>query len=298
VEKSSCASLSQNLSAKYTMSSTTSPALPAFSYAQAAKGLAPSASTPHHAASVNTSPPVSSSRERKSSSAEPVKLELTSKATNPQNEDLNQRSTGKSTDALRETTSTINDSLKENIQPSKPIGSSSEDTKMIASETSSPSFGAASTSTLSKAEDISIMPNETSDNWDKQSQVSTSVEKSTQTTGASKAPDTEEDGESQPVSKTPTEKELKAAPIPTVNFWEARKEAQAKALAAQRPPQTTVKAKLQPATTGEGQKAADDESRRKQTVKPPAKPEKENGAAKRKQGDTLKQRDDGMKLLA
>jgi la-related protein 1 len=226
---------------------------------------------------------------------------LTSKATNSPNEDLNQRSAGKSTDALREITSTTNDSLKENIQPSKPAGSSSEDTKITVSETSSPSFGAASTSTLSKAEDISIMPNETSDNWDKQSQVSTSVEKSTQTTGASKAPDTEEDGESQPVSKTPTEKELKAAPIPTVNFWEARKEAQeakAKALAAQRPPQTTVKAKLQPAAVGESQKAADDESRRKQAVKPPAKPEKENGAAKRKQGDTLKQRDDGMKLLA
>jgi la-related protein 1 len=301
VEKLSCASLSQNLSAKYIMSSTTSPALPAFSYAQAAKGLAPSASTPHHAASASTSPPVSSSRERKSSSAEPVKLELTSKATNSPNEDLNQRSAGKSTDALREITSTTNDSLKENIQPSKPAGSSSEDPKMTVSETSSPSIGAASTSTLSKAEDISIMPNETSDNWDKQSQVSTSVEKSTQTTGASKAPDTEEDGENQPVSKTPTEKELKAAPIPTVNFWEARKEAQeakAKALAAQRPPQTTVKAKLQPAAVGESQKAADDESRRKQAVKPPAKPEKENGAAKRKQGDTLKQRDDGMKLLA
>jgi len=129
--------------------------------------------------------------------------------------------------------------------------------------------------------------------------MSTSIEKSTQTTGASKAPDTEEDGDNQqPVSKTPSEKELKAAPIPTVNFWEARKEAQeakAKAFAAQRLPQVTVKPKLQSANVAESQKAADDDSRRKQAVKPAAKPEKENGAAKRKQGDALKQRDDGIK---
>jgi len=169
---------------------------------------------------------------------------------------------------------------------------------MAVSETSSPSFGAASTSTLSKAEDISITPNETSDNWDKQPQISTSIEKATQTTGASKGPDTEEDGENQSVSKTPSEKELKAAPIPTVNFWEARKEAQeakAKALAAQRPPQATVKTKLQSANVAESQKPVDDDSRRKQAVKTAAKPEKENGAAKRKQGDALKQRDDGIK---
>jgi la-related protein 1 len=291
----------QNLPAKYIMSSTTSPALPAFSYAQAAKGLAPSASTPHHAASISASPSVSSSRERKSSSAEPVKLELTSKATNSPNEDLNQRSTGKNADALREITSTTHDSLKEHIPPGKPAGSSSDDAKMTVSETSSPSVGAASASTLSKAEDISITPNEASENGDKQFQGSTSAEKSTQTTGASKAPDTEEDGEHQPVPKTPSEKELKAAPIPTVNFWEARKEAQeakAKALAAQRPPPATVKPKLPSANVVESPKAAEDESRRKQAVKPPAKLEKENGAAKRKQGDTSKQRDDGTKLLA
>ena len=283
------------------MSTTTSPALPPFSYAQAAKGLAPSSSAPHQTANVSATPSVSSSRERKSSSAEPVKLELTSRATSSQNEDFAQTSTGKGAHTSRETTSTTNDPLKENVHPSKVSGSSTEETKMTVSGTSSPSFGAASSSTLSKEEDISIAPNETSDTWDKQSQVSTSVEKSTQTTGGSKVPDTEDDWEKEPVPKMPSDKELKAAPIPTINFWQARKEAQeakAKTLAAQRPAQATVKPKPQPANMAETQKVADDEPRRKQAGKAPAKPEKENGAVRRKQGDAVKQRDDGSKLLA
>jgi hypothetical protein len=219
---------------------------------------------------------------------------------NSQNEDLTQTLTGQSTHTVRENTSTTNDSLKENVRPGKLSGSSSEETKTTVSGTSSPSFGAASTSTLSKGEDISITPQETSDNWDKQSQVSTSVEKSTQTNGGSKMPDTEDDWEKEPASKTPSDKELKAAPIPTVNFWQVRKEAQeakAKALAAQRPAQATVKVKPQPANVAEVPKAVDDESRKKQAGKSPAKPEKENGSVKRKQGDTLKQRDDGSNLI-
>jgi la-related protein 1 len=298
VEKLSRPNLPCHLSSKYIMSTTTSPALPAFSYAQAAKGLAPSTSAPHNTASVSATPSVSSSRERKSSSAEPAKLDLTSKAT-PQDDDLPHMSTRKSTHTVHENTSTANDSLKENIHGGKLSGSSNEETKMNMSGTSSPSFGAASTSTLSKEEDISITPNETSDNWEKQSQVSTSVEKSTQTPGGNKVPDTEDDWEKELVSKTPSDKELKAAPIPAVNFWQARKEAQeakAKALAAQRPAQATIKAKPQPANVAESPKAADEESRRKQAGKPSAKPEKENGAVKRKQGDTVKPRDDGSKL--
>jgi la-related protein 1 len=287
-------------SSKHIMSSTTSPALPAFSYAQAAKGLAPSTSAPHNAASVSATPSVSSSRERKSSSAEPAKLELTSKVINSQDEDLTYTATRKSNHTLRETTSTTNDTLKENIHGAKPSGSSSEETKVTVSGTSSPSFGAASSSTLSKEEDISITPNEASDNWEKHSQVSTSVERSTQTTGANKLPDNEDDWEKEPVSKTPSEKELKAAPIPTVNFWQARIEAQeakVKALAAQRPAQATIKAKPQSTNVTESQKPSDEESRRKQAGKPSAKPEKDNGPVKRKQGDTGKPRDDGSKFL-
>lgn len=283
------------------MSSTTSPALPAFSYAQAAKGLAPSASAPHNTANVSATPSVSSSRERKSSSAEPAKLDLTSKATASQDVDLPHPSVPKSAHTVRETTSTTNDSLKENIHGGKLSGSSGEEAKLNMSGTSSPSFEAASTSTLSKEEDISIAPNEASDNWDKQSQVSTPVEKSAQTTVGNKVPDTEDDWEKEPVSKTPSEKELKAAPIPAVNFWQARKEAQeakAKALAAQRPAQVTVKAKPQPANPAENQKPADEEPRRKPAGKPSAKPEKDNGAVKRSKGDAVKPRDEGNKVLA
>ena len=195
------------------MSSTTSPALPTFSYAQAAKGLAPSSSTPHQTANTSATQPGSSPRERKPSSTEPVKLDLTSRTASSQNEDLTQTLTAKSAHTSRETPSTTNDPLKENIHPSKASGFSSEETKITVSGTSSPNFGAASNSTLSKEEDISAMPNDTPENWDKQPQVSTSVEKSTQTTGGSKVPDTEDGWEKEPVPKTSGDKELKAAPI-------------------------------------------------------------------------------------
>jgi hypothetical protein len=298
VQNSRHSNLLQDSSANYIMSGTTSPALPAFSYAQAAKGLAPSTSAPHVPASVSATSSTASSGERKASTTEPVKLELTSKPTNSQNEDST--SPGKTSANGREIASVTNDSLKENIQPSKPSGASNEETKVTVSGTSSPSFEATSSSTLSKEEDISITPNETSDNWDKQSQVSTSVEKSTQTTGETKMPDKEDDWEKEPVPKPSSDKELKAAPIPTVNFWQARKEAQeakAKALAAQRPPQTVPKPKTQPANVAESQKAADDDPRRKQSGKPTSKLEKENGAVKRRQGDAVKQRDDGSNFL-
>ena len=283
------------------MSSTTSPALPAFSYAQAAKGLAPSASASHNTTNASAIPSASSPREQKPSSAEPAKLDLTPKVTTPPDVDLSQPSAAKSAHPARETTSTTTELLKENIHAGKLSGTSGEETKVDMSGTPSPSFGTASTSTLEKEEDISITPNEVSDNWDKQSQLSTQVEKAAQTTTGNKVPDTEDEWEKEPLPKTPSEKELKAAPIPAVNIWQARKEAQeakAKALAAQRPTQVTVKAKPQPANAAESQKSADDESRRKQTGKLSAKPEKDNSTTKRNKGDTMKQRDEGSITLA
>lgn len=278
------------------MSSTTSPALPAFSYAQAAKGLAPSASAPSNAGNASNTPSVSSSGERKSSSSEPVKLDLISKASNPQDDDLNHPPAGKITHTVREIASTASEPAKENVHDGKACGSSTEETKVNVSGTSSPSFGAASTSTLSKEEDMSIAANETSDNWVKQSQAYTSTEKSTQTTSTSKSPDIEDDWEKEQASKPASDRELKAAPIPPVNFWQARQEAQeakAKALAAQRPAQATVKAKPLTANVSESAKPADEDPRRKPPGKPSAKPEKENGAIKRKQGETAKSRDEG-----
>ena len=87
MQNSRHSNLLQDSSANYIMSGTTSPALPAFSYAQAAKGLAPSTSAPHVPASVSATSSTASSGERKASTTEPVKLELTSKPTNSQNED-------------------------------------------------------------------------------------------------------------------------------------------------------------------------------------------------------------------
>lgn len=98
---------------------------------------------------------------------------------------------------------------------------STSSSKNGASGTSSPSLGTASTSTLIKDDDASVTPNGSSDStWDKQSQASV-PEKTNQTAEGNK-----EKSNAAPEKAPSPPKELKAAPIPTVNIWQQRKEAQ------------------------------------------------------------------------
>ncbi|KAI9811112.1 MAG: hypothetical protein M1832_001068 [Thelocarpon impressellum] len=101
-----------------------------------------------------------------------------------------------------------------------------------ASTPPSPSFGTSSTSTLPKEEDLTGTPNASSEStWDKQSQASSGSKKGGENGTAAKANDT---AEAEELEKP---KPLTAAPLPAVNFWQKRKEAQeAKARSVQQPP--------------------------------------------------------------
>lgn len=181
-----------------------------FSYAQAAKGViaTPSAANP---ASTEPNKPAVKADEQSIISSVQTEPETTA-PTAPTAET--------SQEAEKAAASTDKDSESTATAPSK----------TNVSGTSSPSVGASSTSTVSKEEEGSNTPNGTTEsNWDKQSQVS-GTDKQGNAQEAKDKPNASSDKD-----KKPPLKELKAAPLPAVNVWQQRKEAQeakAKATAA------------------------------------------------------------------
>ncbi|KAI9036141.1 La domain family [Aspergillus affinis] len=161
-----------------------------FSYAQAAKGVAPSVPSAKTTSEPNN---VSKPDEQDSNSTSQAENALTSQSEAPQ-----------------EAENTPVNSVKES-ETTAPA------TKASASGTTSPSAGN-STSTEAKDEG-SNTPNGTSEStWDKQSQASGS-EKPQSGDENPKEKSAEDEKEEPP-------KELKAAPLPAVNVWQKRKEAQ------------------------------------------------------------------------
>jgi la-related protein 1 len=83
------------------------------------------------------------------------------------------------------------------------------------SNISSPDLGASSASTVTKDDDVSSLPNASSDStWDNKSQASTSVDKS--------ADPVEKTSEKPKKGKSAPAKPLQEAPLPTVNIWKKR----------------------------------------------------------------------------
>lgn len=198
---------------------------PAFSYAQAAKGKSPSASS---------TPP--SGKDSAESTESPTKMEQrhdTKTASTDQEKAVLTRSTSESNTAqskdlangqIPEITSSAEGGASTNaVSPSpSPKRRSVSQSKPAPSTPSSPSFGTASTSTLPKEDDDFTVPNGSSDStWDKQSQTSQIADRS-----HDKAEEEKDQAKS-----TSWEKELqapvplKAAPPPAVNVWQQRKEA-------------------------------------------------------------------------
>lgn len=278
------------------MAAATSPALPAFSYAQAAKGLAPAPSTAQSQAEPSVNNPDMLSTERTASTPEPEKLDslnvtagvvkdneisngLISKMVH---DDVKTGSTTKSTSDSSGSTSNIK-------QTSSSLSGSKE-----VSESTSPSL-VASVTTLPREDEISSTQNGSSESWDKQSQNSALAERPVQIADNGKTHNADDDWVS--VSAPKAEKELKAAPIPAVNIWQQRKEAQAakaKADAALRSSTVSAapnkpKPQSQPTRHVEAQ-GDNDETKRKSSAK---LTEKGDGNSKKKQFDDPKGRDDG-----
>jgi la-related protein 1 len=201
--------------------------MPTFSYAQAAKGLA-APNTSQQSPKLPTDQVSETSLEDESS-----KDSLSAQTSNT---------------IVAETAgdSEKPESIVDHESKSTTTGSS----KNVVSNTSSPSIGTASTSTLAKEDDIPAIPNGTSDStWDKQSQTSNPTDKAASVSES-------KDGSTK--SEKAAQKELKAAPIPSVNIWQQRKEAQdakAKANAAvlksTAPTNKTTSSKLAPQTNGD-----------------------------------------------
>ena len=198
---------------------TSKPEMPTFSYAQAAKGISTASTT--------------------SQPSKPTSIDQNKGARYDEMNSSHQPSASVST--LPAETEVGGDSesseTSEELEPKSPSDETqqpvtvTDSSKQEASGPSSPTSGTASTSTLPKDDDISSTINEISDTvWDRQSQASGPNEK-TSVSG---------EGQKDSSSTTASEnsfapRELKAAPIPVVNVWQQRKEAQeakAKATAA------------------------------------------------------------------
>lgn len=193
--------------------------MPTFSYAQAAKGLS---GTPA-AAKVTTAQPETSDfkpEEQTNNATTTDPVTTTSESATPR-------------DTEKVATSDNDDSEFTTVTKHSTAG-----TKPASSRASSPSVGASSSAAPLKDLHASQTINGSSDaTSDKQSLADGQTEK--QEGGAESVKDNTED-----LEKSVLPKELKAAPLPTVNIWQQRKEAQeakAKAVSALNPAGTATK---------------------------------------------------------
>ncbi|GKZ88424.1 hypothetical protein AnigIFM59636_008283 [Aspergillus niger] len=231
-----------------------------FSYAQAAKGIAPA-----------QSPAKTSPEEQTQAGSKPEEQSVDSSSQTNADAVPSKAETAQET----EVTHTIE----------KEVDSTA--TKANASEASSD--GNSSTSSVPKDEDGTDTPNGTSEStWDNKSQAS-GTEKTN--TGADSTKDKNAEKE-----KAVPAKELKAAPLPSVNIWQQRKEAQeakAKAVAALKPASKTGTSKTASAASsvsGDHQAESKPASKKKGSDVP------SDGAKDRKKADGNKARDDGASI--
>ncbi|CAL5873421.1 uncharacterized protein PFLUO_LOCUS7700 [Penicillium psychrofluorescens] len=238
--------------------------MPTFSYAQAAKGLAP---VPTKAAVAESDKVDSKSEDQ---SITPVTTDASSTTSEP----------SVPRDIEKETTDVANDTEFTTVTSKQSVAKA----KAANSRTSSPSASTAANGTHRKKDDASNVPNGTPEaTSSKKSQSDKQAEKS-ENGGAEGSKDTSEDSES---SAPP--KELKAAPIPTVNIWQQRKEAQDARTKATPPV---------PAAKAGSTKSATAEDSQQDSAK--ANPKKKadgasDGAKDRKKADG-KSRDDGSAM--
>lgn len=240
--------------------------MPAFSYAQAAKGL------PTPPSSVKTTSESVPGPEQAVAAATPeatAETQTSSLDTSHEPE--------KSSDAVTgETEHTSTGNTQSAVAGAKPA----------VSGMSSPS-----TSTLPKDDEVSSTRNGSSvSTWDKQSQASVADKAN----GAAEEGKGSKSGASSEKGAPAGPKELKAAPIPTVNIWQQRKEAQeakAKAMAAFKPAATGPRSASPKSAPGGVLESSSEPSKM-----PPKKKAAENtaeGAKDRKKSDAGKGRDEG-----
>ncbi|KAF2496061.1 hypothetical protein BU16DRAFT_560907 [Lophium mytilinum] len=193
-----------------------------FSYAQAAKGLK-SSSTSVGAPSKPTSGAATPSKD---STPAPASI-----STAPSGMSwADDTEDGITIEKESDTASTIR-GPQTNDMPPPPSKQNLPSQEKPVSSVSSPDFGASSASTLVKDDDVSSLPNASSEStWDTKSQTSNIADKAAESKeNAAEKPKKNKDGEKAPP------KSLQDAPIPMVNIWKQRADEAAKAKAAVQP---------------------------------------------------------------
>jgi la-related protein 1 len=199
-------------------------AAPAFSYAQAAKGMYPS--VPSALPSGKTSSEITEMTPRRTSIPDSKPVSMVS------DRPMTKRtaSEGRESHGGGLKTSNEPDSVSSNSGETAPTNTSltgypqsGGHDQAVNSTPSSPGFGTASTSTLPKEDDLFSTPNGSSDStWEKHSQTSQNGAKTGEKVGAEKEQSVGTAWDEEP----PLPVSLKEAPPPAINFWQQRKEAQ------------------------------------------------------------------------
>lgn len=199
------------------------PAIPAFSYAQAAKGKAaavPSPSPAGKALSDTTGTDVKRTASSENKNMDSDATETPAKRTASEGRAPHGDSFQPSTEA--ELTRTRHRSEHAKVEMSNLQPNPTTQSHPTTSTPSSPDFGTTSTSTLPKEEDNFSTANGSSDStWDKQSQTSQNGVKSSEKVEGDKEPTHSAVSTSWDEEK-PVNVSLKEAPPPTVNFWQQR----------------------------------------------------------------------------
>lgn len=169
-----------------------------FSYAQAAKGLvaAPGSS----ASKASSSGAVTPAKDSQSTSTSAAAV-------------MSWAEDAEGTDTRPENTSASSESRTQNTK------SAAAPNELTAAALASPEIGASTASTVTKDDDVSSIPNTSSDStWENKSQASTSVDKSTEPSEKSS-----QKGKGKKREQAPA-KPLQEAPLPAVNIWQQRAE--------------------------------------------------------------------------
>ncbi len=197
---------------------------PAFSYAQAAKGIYPSVPSPLPSGKALSETTGMNPRRTSVSESKPASM-VPDRPTAKRTASEGRESRG----GDLKTGNELN-SMPPNKEETVPTNTSSNDQSQtgghdlaVTSTPSSPGFGTASTSTLPKEDDLLSTPNGSSDStWERQSQTSQNGTKNGEKVAAEK----EQSAGTTWDEELPLPASLKEAPPPAVNFWQQRIEAQ------------------------------------------------------------------------
>ncbi|KAJ5939517.1 Winged helix-turn-helix transcription repressor DNA-binding [Penicillium verhagenii] len=241
--------------------------MPTFSYAQAAKGVSDS---PAPATPVSTEPEKIESKHEETNEVPTEPVTTTSETETPQEAEV--------------TTSNVDEDAEFTTVTNKHASRS----KAVHSRTSSPSVRSAATQ--SKEVESSNTSNGTQEvSSEKQAQSDAKTEKAENDAEESKdkSGKTEKSDKTDKAEKSTSPKELKAAPLPSVNIWLQRKEAQ-DAKVKTSPPPTAGKASLAKATEESQQDSPKTNSKKKGSESP------QEGTKGGKKSDAAKGRDGAL----